>query len=148
VDERTKDTLIVAGGALGYYLSSTQETGLSRAVGNTFKLAVAFGIFETLKKLYPEMSMPAAAGAVLGGAFILEWIASPKSSRHLVGVGRASPAADRAGWQDLFTDPYGRTNPRMPPAWSSEFQFYPDYYAEGLDWPSPYRAGACVGCGP
>lgn len=48
---------------------------------------------------------------------------------------------DRTGWQDLFTDPYGRTNPRMPPAWSTEFQFYPDYYDEGLDWPHPHVVG-------
>ena len=35
---------------------------------------------------------------------------------------------DFAGWEMLFTDPYGRFNPNMPPAWDSRYAYYPDYY--------------------
>jgi hypothetical protein len=39
-----------------------------------------------------------------------------------------STQGDFAGWQELFTDPYGRFDPRLPPAWNSAYMYYPDYY--------------------
>jgi len=39
-----------------------------------------------------------------------------------------------AGWghggADPFTDPYGRFNPHLPPAWNTEYAYYPDYYED------------------
>lgn len=49
-------------------------------------------------------------------------------------------SGDFAGWGhgggDLFTDPYGRFDPRLPAAWDTQYMYFPDYY---------YGAGPRVG---
>ncbi|HYX20212.1 MAG TPA: hypothetical protein VFA98_05150, partial [Thermoanaerobaculia bacterium] len=47
-------------------------------------------------------------------------------------VDDTATSGDFAGWGhgggDLFTDPYGRFDPRLPPAWNTEYMYFPDYY--------------------
>ena len=88
----------------------------------------------------PDTSAPGGAtpdmGALDQGAFV----PGPGPGAPDLGGGASPPAEGGAtatqgyfaGWDMAFTDPYGRIDPNLPPAWDSEYLYMPAAFAVGI----------------
>lgn len=82
----------------------------------------------------PDMGSPDASAPDQG-------VSSPGSGAPDLGAGASSPDQGAsatstqgyfAGWDMAFTDPYGRIDPNLPPAWDSAYLYTPAAFAVGV----------------